>query len=195
MHTRHATILLFLWLFSSPALAGTGYDPKCASIQCVTRSDTAWSIAGKETGIDPILIYAIALRESKKMWPDGKVRPWPWTVNGPDGPERHSSQEDAINSVKSHLAKGKRNIDIGPMQINFRHNGYRADTVDDLFDLRENIKIGAEILAEALAATPGDLELGVGRYHAGFRPESEWRAREYGRDVLQLYARLKELLE
>ena len=52
-----------------------------------------------------------------------------------------------------------------------------------------NIEIAAAILAEALAATPGDLELGIGRYHN----PGEQRARAYGRTVLTIEKRLRQL--
>ena len=47
----------------------------------------------------------------------------------------------------------------------------------------------ADILAEALATAPGDLELGIGRYHS----PTEARARSYGRTVLTIWQGLRRL--
>jgi len=45
------------------------------------------------------------------------------------------------------------------------------------------------ILSEALATAPGDLELGIGRYHS----PNEARARDYGRTVLTIWRGLQQL--
>ena len=52
-----------------------------------------------------------------------------------------------------------------------------------------NLEIAAAILAEALATSPDDLELGIGRYHH----PGEQRARAYGRTVLTIQERLRQL--
>lgn len=74
-------------------------------------------------------------------------------------------------------------IDVGLMQINLHWHGDKVADPVQLLDAHTNLEIAAEILAEAIQSAPGDLELGVGRYH-------HWKnaaiARAYGRRVLRM---------
>ncbi len=40
-----------------------------------------WLAAAEAHRLDPLVLYAVALQESRKLWPDGRVRPWPWTLH------------------------------------------------------------------------------------------------------------------
>jgi soluble lytic murein transglycosylase-like protein len=109
--------------------------------------------------------------------------PWPWALNRngrtiyPGGPEA------AVAHVRSSVAAGNQMIDVGLMQVNLRWHGRRVHRPEDLIDPVTNIQVGADILAESIASAPGDLALGVGRYHSWNDREAAYR---YGRKVLAL---------
>lgn len=143
---------------------------------------TAWQLHSQ--GVDPNLLYAIALAESQREI-DGLVRPWPWSLNVQGKGRYFETREEAEAFLSETLATGIRNVDIGPMQINYSWHGHRVLNPADLFDIQTSVRVGADILSEALASSPDDKELGVGRYHNW---GDENRARKYGRKVLNYLA-------
>ena len=141
---------------------------------------TLWSNAPNKT--NPYLLYAIALAESKKTDETKRnVRPWPWAVNVQGKGHWFDTREEAEAFVMEHYNRGIRNIDVGIMQINLRWHGHRVSHPLDLFDMETAIRVGEEILLEAIASAPGDMTLGVGRYHHW---EHENVSRQYGNRVL-----------
>ena len=158
------------------ALAG-GILASCAS-HAFTLEGTLWTKV--QSKVDPYLLYAIALAESQKA-NGAVVRPWPWSVNIAGKGYYFSDLREAEQFVDTQLGKGVTNMDIGPLQVNVRWHGYRVDDPKELFHLPTAIKVGADILSEALASSPDDHTLAVGRYHNW---SDERRARAYGTKVL-----------
>lgn len=146
---------------------------------------TFWGKAALHYGVDPYILYAIALVESRKKSDDGLFRPSPWAImeNG-KRPVSHypKSLEEAKILLHLLLAKTK-NLDIGMMQVNLKHHGHRVKNPEDLFDPETNILVGSQILKEALNSSPGELVTGVGRYHHWADPVRSWN---YGTKVLTL---------
>lgn len=142
---------------------------------------TVWSEAPKKTEAN--LLYAIALAESQRATEENRayVRPWPWAVNVNGKGTWFDSKEEAKVFIKDFLSKGGKSIDIGVMQINTRWHYHRFSDPIELLDVKTSIRIGEEILIEAIKSAPGDLELGIGRYHHW---EEESVSRNYGRKVL-----------
>ena len=167
---RRKTILLF-----SAALV-CAFQPAHAGQ--FTLSNTAWERAGKSVGVDPYLLYAVALVESMELDSHRQnIRPSPYVIRFPDGPRFPTNQEDAKRLLAA-VSPGKmKELDIGLLQINVGWNGHRVASADMLLDPEINLKVGAVVLAEAIQSAPGDLELGVGHFH-------HWReeavARSYG---------------
>jgi len=144
-----------------------------------TLDGTVWALA-QDKGVDPYLLYSIALAESKKV--SGKmVRPWPWAVNIAGKGYYFDSLKEAEKFVDDKLAAGIQNMDIGPLQVNLRWNGFRVTDPKQLFHLPTAVRVGADILSEALASSPNDQVLAVGRYHTW---SDDLRARQYGTKVL-----------
>lgn len=52
------------------------------------------------------------------------------------------------------------------MQVNLGWHGSRVDTPADLFNPQVNLRVGAEILKHAMASSPDNMKLGIGRYHS-----------------------------
>ncbi|MBS1211417.1 MAG: transglycosylase [Proteobacteria bacterium] len=153
----------------------------------VDLNHTLWARVAMERALDPHLLYAVALVESARVSGDSAA-PWPWALNH-DGKTLYAdSPEAAIHQVRNSLSAGKWAIDVGLMQVNLRWHRHRVHRAEDLVDPLTNLQVGADILAESIASAPGDLALGVGRYHAWNDRVAAYR---YGRKVLALAERLQ----
>lgn len=165
-----AGTLLALMLMSKSALA---FD----------LGGTAWAKIAHEEGLDPLMLYAVALTESGRPAERGQIEPWPWALNVEGDPIFAASREEAARLLAAHSDKS---VDVGLLQVNIRWHGHRVNRLEALLDPGTNLAVGAAILREALASTPGDLTAGIGRYHSA-KPE---RAKAYARAVLSLYRHL-----
>jgi Transglycosylase SLT domain len=150
-------------------------------------SRTHWSSTAAKYGLDPYVLYAVALVESAKV-SDGEAHPWPWALNQQGKSSYPNTSFDALEKIRVLMRGGQRNIDIGLMQVNLRWHGNRATSLDRLIDPVTNVDIGAQILAESMATVPNDAALGIGRYHAWTDRVEAYR---YGHKVLGLAQRLK----
>lgn len=153
----------------------------------INLSGTHWERTALHHQLDPYLLYAIALVESSKV-EEGFASPWPWALNKAGKALYPKTSEEAVNHVKKSIDHGESNIDIGLMQVNYRWHAGRAGSLASMIDPITNVSLGAEILSEAIASVPGDLVLGVGRYHAW---QNRHEAIQYGERVLKLSSRLR----
>lgn len=154
----------------------------------VDLARTHWSRTAEKNGIDPYVLYAVALVESAQV-SKGAAHPWPWALNEGGKALYPPNSESAIRHIRGRIKQGFKNIDIGLMQVNFRWHGNRTTSLERLIDPVTNVEIGAEILAESIASAPSDPVLGIGRYHAWTNREEAYR---YGSRVLSLATRLKK---
>lgn len=155
-----------------------------------TLQGTAYETAASRHGISPTLLYAVTLRETKRIRSASEVSPWPWAIRTPAGGEWYDSRAEAATALEAALEKWPlRRIDVGIGQINLGWHAERYDAPAELLYTQRNLEIGAAILADALSSTD-DPALGVGRYHTWSDAD---RAREYGDSVLRITKRLQEL--
>ena len=126
-----------------------------------------------EQGVPASMLYAISVVESGG-------NPWVLCVKGKG--HFYETREDAYAAFRQFRARGITNIDVGIMQINWKYHHQRF--IDDwqMFDERENIKVGAEILRECYDKT-GDWLKAVGCYHS---PAVKWRANKYRDKVIRV---------
>lgn len=151
------------------ALADCGTDP--------------WVQEAHRVSLDPMLIYSMALTESRMQWSDGWVRPCPYCVRVGETRYRPETKEEAVALVREGVGRGQRITDVGVMQVNASAHKERVDGhIERLLDVRTNIAVGADILAEALNSTP-DFNTGLGRYHSWTprfgKPYGDVAARRY----------------
>ena len=155
----------------------------------VAEHPTIWAEAAGTYGLDPVVLYAVALQESRTLRPDGVARPWPWTLRSSrDGPQSYENLDDARAALEALLADGERNVDIGLMQVNWGMNGYRAERASDLLIPRHNVMVGARILRDAMVVHDGDLAKALEDYH--HRPDSE-RGQRYSAEVRRRLEKLR----
>lgn len=160
------------------------------STHAINLDGTAFDRAAKRFQLDPLLVYSIALAESASGRGNGRIGPWQWTLRGPQGPFYGQNRQDTQAKFLEFRRLYGKKFDVGIMQVNLHWNGDRVSSYEDLLDQEKNVMTGAEVLSEAIESSPGDLELGIGRYHNW---DDEARARNYGSRILAIWRNLREL--
>lgn len=153
----------------------------------IASAQSLWAQVGRQAGVDPLLLYSIALVESRSLHPDGQVAPTPWLFRVNDhlvlGDRHHVQLQMALASQFGSAVQ-----DVGIMQVYYPMH---RDAVRDplaLLDPHTNISVAAQILREGMRETR-DPVLGVGYYHS----HTPALARDYGTAVMTVYQRLKHL--
>lgn len=139
----------------------------------------AYQIAAHRAGIPSTVLYAVALQESG-LQRDGRLVPWPWTLNVAGAPHRFSSRAKACAGLQKALREvPPTRVDAGLGQVNLGYQKHRYPQPCDLLDPYRNLAIAAEILREQ--HTDGeDWLLAIGRYH---RPAGGVAAARYRSSV------------
>lgn len=171
----------------STLLTFTALTLASVSAHSLDLKGTIWDEASRATcNIDPKLLYAVALVESKR-YAGRVVTPNPFALNISNQGYHPASKSEAVSLLNDGLAK-TRSIAVGAMQVSLRWNGQRVSQPSDLLDLRRNVHVGSEILCEMIRGQD-DLALAIGRYHTP-NPDLEHVARHYGSNVLKVWRRL-----
>jgi len=138
-------------------------------------------------GIPSELFYAVALAESgKRISHLRTTRPWPWTLNIQGEGLYFPSRQAAVYAAHQALAKGRRSVDIGLMQVNWGYHKTALRSVEAAIDPYQNLAVGAAILAECFRMR-GDWWAAVGCYHA---PSDAYRASRYRERVKRIWSRI-----
>lgn len=159
------------------ALASNGFDLR----------GTVWEEASIKTcQVDPRLLYALALVESK-AYAGREVSPNPYALNISNVGHHPSTKKEASLLLSEGLSR-TRSIAVGAMQVSIRWNGSRVKDPSELLDLRKNVFVGSQILCEMITGQQ-DIALAIGRYHTP-NPDLEHIARHYGENVIRVWRRL-----
>ena len=155
--------------------------------RAVDLSGTPWESAAKRHGLDPVLLYALALEATPRPSGPRSVSPWPWTLRTNGRPRFYDTRAAALADLPA-MVEESDDIDLGLLQINVkRHRRHIGDPLS-LLDPAMNLAVGSAVMAEAIGSAPDDLALGVGRYRY---PDDDGAARAYGRRVLTLREALR----
>ncbi|MDX6751063.1 lytic transglycosylase domain-containing protein [Geminicoccaceae bacterium 1502E] len=154
------------WPFLPVLLAILAAPLSAARSDARDRCLAAAAAAERSWGLPEGILRAIALTESGR-WDAGRGQgyAWPWTVVSGSISVFHDSREAALRHVRELEAQGRRNIDVGCMQINL---GYHPDAfarLEDAFDPATNVGYAARFLSE-LQAEAGAWETAVAYYHS-----------------------------
>lgn len=155
------------------------------SVKAFDLSGTAWEDTAYEFGLDPYLLYAVALVESRK-YSEGEIAPYPLAVAAGGRTYYPPDRDDAIRIVRKHWITGD-NVAIGLMQISVKDHGSHVYDVATLFDPLENLRFGAGVLVEGLQTDHPEMAVRIGKYNAWRREDV---ARAYGLRVLEVCRRL-----
>ena len=141
----------------------------------------------KLTGFRLTSSYAVALTESGKVVDRFRTRrPWPWTLNVGGKGYFYASREDAHRALRRYLAQGKRSIDIGLMQVNWRWHRDKLGDPWQALDPDHNLQVGASILASCYREGRDRWDA-VGCYHA---PNNLTFASRYRKNVAAHWRRI-----
>lgn len=128
---------------------------------------------GREYGVPPEVIYAVAMTESRSVFQTSTSTstsmPWPWTLNVAGTPMRFESRESAHAAVMAHLAKGETRIDVGLMQIHWAVHSAQLGSSWRALDPWFNLRYGASVLRNCFLRH-GEWVAAAGCYHAPNRP-------------------------
>ena len=148
---------------------------------------SAYRMVAMAHGIPPAVLYAIALTESgRALATTADARPWPWSANFGGRGRFFESRSEAWAAIQDYLGSGRRSVDIGLMQVNWRYHHTQFHSVWDALDPHSNLIVAADILT-ACYRRLGDWWESVGCYHA---PSNTERAAAYRRRVRAHWRRL-----
>lgn len=126
--------------------------------------DDAALQASRETNVPLSVLQAITRTETGRSR-NGKLQPWPWTVNMEGRGAWFDSQGAALAHVRAHVKAGVRSFDVGCFQINHRWHGEAFASLEEMFDPRTNALYAARFLARLHAET-GNWTKAAGAYHS-----------------------------
>jgi hypothetical protein len=181
-----ATLLAAVFLALVGGVAGTALaerGPAVADQADLCRS--AWRQASRESGVPEAVMQAISLTETGRRR-DGRLQPWPWTVNVEGRGAWFDTAEAALAHVEAAQAGGARSFDLGCFQINHRWHGHHFPSVAAMFDPLANARYAARFLSDLHAET-GDWGAAAGAYHSR-SPEFAARYRTRFEEILTTLA-------
>ncbi|WP_083651626.1 transglycosylase SLT domain-containing protein [Vreelandella massiliensis] len=149
--------------------------------------NSVFGTVGEQVGIDPMLLYSVALAESAHGDKSG-VSPHPFALRVASLPGQYPDSREEAERQLTELLQSHRSIDVGMLQINLHWHGHRVDDPTDLLDVRTNLEVGAEILQEAMNSTDDPL-IGIGRYYTY---SDDNASRRYGERVTHFYRQLQQ---
>ena len=174
IHAGAVAALVLSLLYGPAALAG-GSVP------------SGYVSAARAHGIPADVFYAVALTESGKIVDRYRThRPWPWTLNVGGKGYFYATRDEAHRALKRFLAEGKRSIDIGLMQVNWRWHRDKLGDPWQALDPDHNLQVGARILASCYRER-GERWDAVGCYHA---PNNKKFASRYSNNVAAHWRRI-----
>lgn len=117
-----------------------------------------------ETGVPADILGALTLTETGRR-AQGIVRPWAWSVNAEGTGTWFDDPSRALAFAEGRLAQGRRNLDIGCFQLNYRWHGANFASVADMFDPVQNARYAARFLRQLYTET-GDWRAAAGAFHS-----------------------------
>lgn len=146
---------------ASTAAASQGQAPTTPPAQVC---DAVAARVARESGVPIEVLQAITRTETGRRR-DGRVEPWPWTVNMEGRGVWFDTPDEARGYVYQHYQRGARSFDVGCFQINFRWHGQHFASIEEMFDPLANGRYAARFLSE-LHAELGDWSKAAGAYHS-----------------------------
>ena len=118
------------------------------------RGDDPWTLCARYAAeieiredLPPHLLSAISKVESGRwLASERTVYAWPWTVTSGGKGRFFATMDEALNAVQALQASGRRNIDVGCMQVNLRHHPDAFEDMRAALDPARNIAYAADLL-------------------------------------------------
>lgn len=129
----------------------------------------AYRAVADEYSLPAVLLYSIALTESHDPSTVAFL-PWPWTVNDAGKGLFFKNRREAYDYLSQVLKSGRKNFDVGLVQVNWYWNGHVFPSLWDSLDPYANLRAGANILSGHYRRL-GSYEEAVGAYHSPGNPD------------------------
>jgi hypothetical protein len=121
--------------------------------------------AEKKYAIPHKLLMAIGVVESGQTTDSEQKRPFPWAICVEGKSYFFPTKNAAIAAVRKFKASGKKNIDVGCMQVNLLHHSHAFKTLGEAFTPKNNVDYAASFLVK-LKSTHNSWTKAVGYYHS-----------------------------
>ncbi len=162
-----AAAILFALSLAAPSTAIASTPQIC---------DQAAYRASQESGV-PLEVLRTITRTETGRAKNGRLEPWPWTVNMEGKGRWFATEDEARAYVFQHFKRGARSFDVGCFQINYRWHGQAFSSIDQMFDPLMNARYAAQFL-KSLYGETGNWSKAAGKYHSRTPRFSErYRAR------------------
>ncbi|HET9019048.1 MAG TPA: lytic transglycosylase domain-containing protein [Acetobacteraceae bacterium] len=116
-------------------------------------------------GMPAGLMAAIGRVESGRRGADGRIAPWPWSIDAAGSGRVFATKAAAITAVRTLQGQGVRSIDVGCMQVNLLHHPDAFASLDAAFDPEANVAYAARFL-RLLHAQTGTWPAAAALYHS-----------------------------
>lgn len=164
-----AAVLMILALYGNVALASdTG-----------RLCDRAAHVAAKARNVPLDVLQAISRAETGRE-SNGRLEPWPWTVNMEGIGKWFATEDEARAFVFRHFKRGARSFDVGCFQVNYKWHGAAFRSIDDMFDPVMNADYAARFLRD-LYQEFGDWSAAAGAYHSRTQKHARTYAARFDR--------------
>lgn len=176
-------------------LIKTGPNPAVIAACSFVLSGAAWGdsellcdraarIAAAEAGVPSNVLLAITRAETGRAR-DGRLVPWPWTVNAGGKGVWFATRAEALAYVRRKLEDGERNFDVGCFQINYRWHGDKFADLDQMFEPTENARYAADFLTRLYSET-GNWSKATAAYHSRTPEFADRYLARFNRIIAQL---------
>lgn len=151
-------------------------------VRAESLSTEDFAVIETQAGIPDKVLYSLALTESGR---NGK--PWPWTINYAGKSFYFSDREALHDAMQLLIANGKRNFDVGPMQIHWRYHSGLFQSTWAATDPLTNMMAGAQILLDRYNEY-GNWVKAIAAYHS----KTEHLGRIYLTNFARNYSKAKK---
>ena len=126
--------------------------------------DQSIAKVAKSTFVPRSVLVKIARLESGRRV-QGQSVSWPWTLNNGGAGYFFASKSGASEKLQKLMAAGKKNVDVGCMQLNIRWHARYFNSISAMLSPFENVSYAAKYL-EQLYRETGSWEKTVKYYHS-----------------------------
>lgn len=124
----------------------------------------AYQLATHGTSVPSEVLYALALQESGTRL-NGKLVPWPWTLNVATVPQRFATRNAACKALLQAIQDvGPKRVDAGLGQLNIGWQRHLFSQPCDVLDPYFNLALTTRVLLDQKSASDNWIEA-AGRYH------------------------------
>lgn len=160
----HTIVLCSLALVVAATLCAAPCVAAVHTTETARLCDQAARAAARSRNVPYDVLHAISRAETGRTT-EGRLQPWPWTVNMEGTGKWFATEDEARAYVFRHFKRGARSFDVGCFQVNYKWHGAAFRSIDDMFDPVLNADYAAKFLLD-LYHEFGNWSDAAGAYHS-----------------------------